>query len=690
MRPPIRLLLAVVLLAVTVVAQDPAGRWSGSVELPGQKLEIHVRLERQGEGWKGSIDIPAQGAKDLVLEKISVDGSEIGFAIAGVGGAPAFAGELAADGRTITGRFTQGGQDFPFALQSASEVSFDGIADFVDDLRTKFHVPGCAIAVVHGDEIVATFASGKRDVEHDLPVTPDTLFAIGSSTKAFTTLLLGTLVDEGRLDWDKPVRTWIPDFALSDAEAGERITPRDLVTHRSGMPRHDLTWYGANFDRADMVRRLRWLPLNHGLREEFQYNNLMLLTAGHLAERITGATWEQLVTQRIFEPLGMGRSNFVVETSAADGDHAEPYRHADARTEHIAFRNTTAIGPAGSINSSVREMAAWVSLHLGAGKRGDRTIVQESTMADLHRVRMPLPDRVGSPDLISVGYALGWFVDVYRGARRIHHGGNIDGFSALVAMLPDRDYGFVVLSNLDGTPLPEMLVRRLSDRVLGLPEKDWATEALAGIERAEAREVAAKKGESAERHEGTKPSHPLADYAGDYTHPGYGPCRIEVRGDALHVDFHGLGAPLEHWHYDVFRCAKDAANPEIEGTRIQFTTDFDGDIDALRVVLEPATDAIVFTREADAQLRDPEFLAKLCGEYELDGRTFTIALKGATLTLALPGQLHELEARRSLVFGVAKLTGYSVRFVLDAEGHAVAVRFRQPDGVFEAARKPGR
>ena len=683
--------VAVSILVATLAAQSPAGSWTGAIELPTQKLEVHVTLAQQAKGWKGTIDMPAQNAKALPLEPVAVDGQKITFTISGVGGEPTFAGEIAPDGKAIAGRFTQGGQSFPFALRPAALASFDGVQAWLDETRSKFHVPGCAAVVVKDGAIAATFTSGERDTEKHLPVTPDTLFAIGSSTKAFTTLLLATLVDEGRLDWDKPVRTWIPEFALSDAEAGERLTPRDLVTHRSGMPRHDLVWYGASFERAEMVRRLRWLPLNKDLRTEFQYNNLMFMTAGHLAERVAGNTWEELVRQRILQPLGMTRSNFTVQASAADPDHAEPYRWEEHKQQHIPFRDITAMGPAGSINSSVREMAEWVALHLGNGKRGDQVIVQPQSLAELHTVRMPMgegsqPDR----DLVRVGYALGWMEDVYRGGRRLHHGGNIDGFSALVAFLPDAGYGFVVLSNLDGTPLPEMVVRRLCDRALQREDRDWAADVLQRLERAEMEGELAKTREGGERRQGTQPSHPLADYVGDYAHPGYGPCKVTCSGNELRVDFHGIGASMEHWHYDVFRCRKDAANPEIDGTRVQFTTDLDGDVDGLRVVLEPATEPIVFARQPDAQLRDAAFLKTLAGEYELRGQTATFAVQGDKLTVALPGQFHVLEPRRALVFAIGKLSGYSVRFVMDASGQPSSVRFRQPEGVFEGRRKPAK
>lgn len=691
-------LFALFAAAAALPAQSPAGEWRGAIELPGSKLEVTVVLEQRADGWHGDIDIPAQQAKDLPLDPIAVDGAAVTFAIAGIPGEPTFAGELSATGDRLSGKFTQGGRTFPFVLQrpeavaaaaaAATESAFAGFADWLDESRPMFDVPGCAVAVVAHAAPARTFASGVRDVDGALPVTADTLFAIGSSTKAFTTFVLASLVDEGRLEWDAPVRRWLPEFALPDEEVAAHLTPRDLVTHRSGMPRHDLVWYGANLSRAELVARLRWLPLNRGLRTEFQYNNLMYLTAGHLAERITGQTWEQLVRARILDPLGMMRTGFEVAASRRDADHAEPYRRHEGELEHIPFRDLTAIGPAGSINSSVAEMAKWVALHLDDGRLGERQLLAQATSRDLHRVRMPFDSGKPSTEIVDVGYALGWFVDVYRGHRRWHHGGNIDGFSAMVAILPDDGFGFVVLTNLDGTPFPELVLRTLSDRALGLEPRDWRAEFVGELQEAEA---AAKKGKAAadeERVPGTSPSRPLDDFAGDYADQGYGPCTVTVQDGALRVVFHGIGAALEHWHYDVFRCRRDAANPELEGTKVQFLADFDGDVEALRVVLDPKVDPIVFRRTPDARLRDPEFLRRLAGEYVLEGKAATFALQGDHLTVSLPGQFYALAPRKGLVFDLVGLSGFSVRFVLDAAGAPVAVRFRQPDGVFTAERRP--
>ncbi len=696
------LILALLVASAAAQSPSPAGDWTGSIEVPGAPLDVTVHLETGAGGWRGDIDIPAQDASDLPLEHIAIDASSVTFAIADVPGTPTFRGELAADGNHLAGTFTQGGQQLTFALlrhdrdtvqdATATDSLFAGFADWLDGSREPLHVPGCAVAIVKGDELLATFASGQRDADGKLPVTADTLFAIGSSTKAFTTFALATLVDEGRLQWDEPVRTWLPEFGLTDETVAAHITPRDLVTHRSGMPRHDLAWYGATFQRAEMVARLRWLPLSHGLREQFQYNNLMFLCAGHLAERITGSTWEDLVRERILAPLGMQRTNFAVGSSAADADHAEPYRRDDAadRTEHIPFRECASIGPAGSINSSVREMANWVAVHLRGGRHGDRRLLAAATVKELHRVQIPMDAHERPTNLIvDVGYALGWMVDVYRGHRRVHHGGNIDGFSAMVTLLPDDGYGFVVLTNLDGSPLPELVARNLCDRVLQLDPHDWRKDVLQMVANAQAKASRGKDGAERERHTGTTPSHPLAAFAGDYADQGYGTTSVQFDGQDLRIAFHGLKGVLEHWHYDVFRIASSADSPELVGIPVQFASDFDGEIESVRAPLDPTVAPIVFRRVADARLRDPAFLDRLAGDYDLDGTVATFGRRGNQLTVSVAGQFYVLAPRLGLIFDLEHMHGYSVRFLLSADDAVTGVRFRQPDGVFEGTRKAG-
>lgn len=690
-----RSLAVLTFLLPSLSAQDVAGDWRGHIEVPGAPLQVEVHLAAANGTWSGTIDIPAQHAKALPLQDVRVKGVEVTFAIADTPGEPTFRGRLAESGDRIAGDFTQGGQRLAFTLERAAaaaakhRAAFDDMPAWLDATRAMFDVPGVAVAVVQRGEVLATFASGQRDVAHSLPVDADTLFAIGSSTKAFTTCLLAMLVDDGRLDWEAPVRRWLPDFALTDTNIAERMTPRDLVTHRSGMPRHDLVWYGADVPRAELVARLRHLPLSHDLRTDFQYNNLMFVAAGHLAERLTGNPWEDAVRTRILTPLGMTRTGFRVAAMQQDADHAVPYRKHAGRVVATPYRDITAVGPAGSINSSVREMANWVALQLQGGEFHGKRLLAAASAADLHVVRMPTagPATGDDADVLDIGYALGWMVDVYRGHRRVHHGGNIDGFSAMVSLLPDDGFGFVVLTNLDATPLTEVVARNLADRALGLEPHDFRAVTAKKRERAEQQELKGKTTAQALRRTGTQPSHAVDDYVGDYVHPGYGTCRVTRVGDGLHLDLHGLACDLEHWHFDVFAGREGAGESVLADSKWQFLLDVDGEIEAVRAALEPSTAPIVFARAADPRFAEAAFRQRLAGRYALDTAIATIHADGPRLVVTLPGQRHELEPLRGLSCQLRGLPGYRLEFVLDADGAPIAVRFHQPDGVFVATRR---
>ncbi|OGD33801.1 MAG: serine hydrolase, partial [Candidatus Aminicenantes bacterium RBG_19FT_COMBO_58_17] len=504
-----------------------AGHWIGEVEIPGTKLGFEIDLAQKPDGsWSGDISIPAQDAKDLPLGNITAKGKDVSFEITGVPGTPTFKGALSDDGQKISGQFSQGGQDFPFAMSRSAGLKAQAkqaLADF-DAIVNKglqgLNVPGIAVAIIVEDEVVLAKGYGFKDLEKKVPMTPDTLLAIGSSSKAFTVFALGTLVDEGKLDWDKPLRNYIPWFRLYDSFASERLSPRDTVTHRSGLPRHDLSWYNNTaISREELVRRLAYLKPTADLRAIWQYNNLMYLTAGYLVEVLTGKTWEDGVRAQVLSPLGMKRTNFSVADSQKDSDFSLPYQEREGKLEKMPFRSLTNMGPAGSINSSVNEMSNWVLVHINGGKLKDKQIINPRTVQDMHLAHMPTGETPEIPEVTPADYGMGWFVDSYRGHGRVHHGGNIDGFSAMVSMLPQDRVGFVVLSNKNGTGLPELLIRHASDLILGLEAKDWVGEAAKSKVKGEAASKEAEKKKAARRVPNTKPSHGLDAYAGDYFHP---------------------------------------------------------------------------------------------------------------------------------------------------------------------------
>jgi len=674
--------------------QDPAGHWEGAVEVPGAKLEVNVDFVKQADGtWKGDISIPAQGAKDLPLGGIKVEAADITFAIAGVPGDPTFKGRLSADGAKITGNFTQGGGNFPFELAraadpaAAAKKALEGFDEAVAKGLALMKVPGAAVAVIKDKEVILVKGYGFRDVEKKLPMTADTIMAIGSSTKAFTAFALGTLVDQGKVEWDKPVRNYIPWFRLYDAQAGERLTPRDLVTHRSGLPRHDLVWYNNHTTtREGLVRSLAYLPPTADLREKWQYNNLMFLTAGYLVETLTGKSWEDSVRSLVFEPLGMSRSNFSVVDSQKDKDFALPYDERDGKITGIPFRDITIIGPAGSINSTVNEMSRWAIVHINGGRYGDKQVIGADTLADLHKPYMTVGGVSTRPDITPPDYALGWMVDNYRGHQRVHHGGNIDGFSALVSFLPSDGLGFVVLTNKNGTGLPELLVRTAADRILGLEAVDWLGDAAKRLAEGEAVGKKAEEKKVTRRRPGTSPAHKLDEYAGDYRHPGYGDLKVTLKGGQLGFVYNDIATPLGHWHYETFNGGK-ADDPTFEDMKLTFRTDVTGNVVGVAVPFEPSLDDIYFLKKPDARLSDPAYLRTLLGSYTLASQTVTVGLRASVLTLSIPGQpVYDLVPEVGGEFSLKVAKVVRVRFLGDGKGQVTGLEVCQPGGVFEYKR----
>ena len=670
-----------------------AGHWEGIIELPGQKLEINIDFVLKEGAWTGDISIPVQKSQDLPLIGIVLDGFKAAFAIQGIPGEPTFKGEISADGKKMTGTFTQGGAKFPFSLELGADptakirAALEGFDQIAEDALKALKVTGAAMAVVKNDKVVYAKGFGYKDVENKIPATPDTIFAIGSSSKAFTVFALGRLVDEGKLEWEAPVRNYIPWFKLYDKEAGARLSVRDLVTHRSGLPRHDLLWYNnKTASREDLVRALAYLPPTADLREKWQYNNLMFLTAGYLLETLTGKPWEDAVRSLVFEPLGMKRSNFSVLDSQKDSDFAFPYNFVDKAYEKLPFRDITNVGPAGSINSSVNEMARWVAVHLADGKFEGRDLLSSSTVSDMHNPHMVTGAVSSSPDIAATAYAMGWFTDVYRGHRRVHHGGNIDGFSAQVAFLPDDGLGFVVLTNMNGTSYPELLVRTATDKSLGLEAHDWIGDAVKQLEKAEGAIKKAEEKKITRKVPGTKPAHPLADYAGLYVHPGYGSLAVELAAGRLSFTYNSIKTNLDHWHYETFD-GVTIEDPTFKDFKLTFRTDVNGRVASVTGAFEPTIDDIVFAKKPDARQYDPAFLKKLTGRYDLTGQTVVIGLRGDRLTVSIAGQPeYQLEPDLGGEFYLKEVKSVTLRFLTDAKGEVTAAELSQPGGVFEAKK----
>ena len=571
------------------------------------------------------------------------------------------------------------------AKKKTPEAYLKGLDKFITERMEEWKVPGLAISVVQDGRLVYSQGFGFRNIEKNLPVTPQTLFAIGSCSKAFTAATMGILVDEGKLEWNKPVKDYIPTFRLKDTFATERMTPLDLVCHRSGLPRHDPMWYNSSASRKELFDRLRYLEPSEDFRTTYQYQNLMFMSAGFLVGQIAGTSWERFVRNQIFMPLGMSSSNFSVNDSQKSPDFALPYMEKDDKVIEIPFRNIDTMGPAGSINSNVTDMASWILLNLNKGKIGDQQIISESSLREIHSPQMISSKSYRYDESFYSMYGMGWGITSYRGHLRLSHGGGIDGFTAQVILLPRDNIGMVILTNMNGSRLPPIIAYNVIDRLLGLDEVDWNSRYKKHVEEGRERAEKAKAEKDKDRKPDTQPSHPLEDYAGDYEHPGYGVLSVGKDGGRLNATYNSIPYTGKHYHYDMFEFTYEMFDISF---KINFLTDVKGNIGSLSVQLEEAVEPAIFTKMPEKAMMEKSFLEKFVGEYAIGEVTSTVFLKGdKTLFIFVPGQPeYELVPYRGTTFNFKTLSGFSIEFIMDESGKVFEAKVTQPNGVFTAKK----
>jgi CubicO group peptidase (beta-lactamase class C family) len=577
--------------------------------------------------------------------------------------------------------------------QSSSIPSLAGFDDYVVATMKQFKAPGVSVAIIKDGRIILSKGYGYRDIERQLPVTSKTLFAIGSVTKSFSVTMLGTLVDEGKLDWDKPIRDYYPGFRMRDPVATEEMTMRDLVTHRSGLPRHDLVWYTQDIGREEVIERLRYLEPNKPFRSAYQYNNLMFMTAGYLGGKIAGGTWEQAVQKRVLDALGMPATNFSVQHSQKSPDFAQPYRK-DRKTQvvfEIPFYVQTAVGPAGEINSCADDLARYMLFHLNLGSIEGKQIISKNNALQMQTPQMAIPGQSTFKEFGGSSYGLAFDITTYRGHTLVQHGGAIDGFRTSFKFLPNDQAGVVVMANLDRTNLSEAIANNILDRLLSLDQLDWPQRYLS-IEKQDnqAEEAAEQQGCTGQKL-GTHPSHGLPEYVGEFSHPAYGHVTIALAGDATGHSFqltlNRISRPLDHFHYDTFQVP---ANPqdEFEKLKVTFNTDLKGDISSLSMPLEATVEPIVFTRLPEKRMFDPAFLRAFVGDYDQPAAPLTVILDGNVLAFASQGRPKmALAPDHGTTFRVIDRPGENVEFKQDAAGKTIGIVIYAPDGVAFYKRK---
>jgi len=570
------------------------------------------------------------------------------------------------------------------------EAPLNGFDDYVNKALREWEVPGLAIAIVKDDRIVLAKGYGIRKLGDPAPVNERTLFAIGSSSKAFTAASVAMLVDEGKLKWDDPVTMYLPGLELYDPYVTRELTVRDLLSHRSGLERGDFLWYGSEYDRDEILRRTRYLKPTWSLRSTFGYQNLMFLAAGQLVARVNGKSWDEVIRQRIFMPLGMTASSTSIKDLKNSDNVASPHAKVEDKVEVIPWRNIDNIAPAGSINSSVVDMAQWVRLQLGQGEYQKQRILSSGAAKEMQTsqtvIRVEPPFSLFYPEAHFLNYGLGWFLHDYKGRKVVEHGGAIDGMRAQVAMLPEEKLGLVILTNMGGTTLPLPLMFRIFDAYLGAPPRDWSGDMLKTIKAFEEQGKAAQKKQEAERVKDTRASLALGEYAGTYKNDLYGDVKVMHENGKLGVRFGpAFTGGLEHWHYDTFQAKFVAAG----GAKafMTFALNAQGKVETLTLNLPgvaeypfkkaPETPAIAAVSLSDEELK------KFAGKYELKTPPVEVSVEivGGRLKAVVPGQpvytLVPVAANRFSIEGAP--SGFFIQFEM-AEGKVKSLTLIQGSG----------
>jgi CubicO group peptidase (beta-lactamase class C family) len=573
--------------------------------------------------------------------------------------------------------------------QDGVEARLNGFDAYMEQVMKDWNAPGIGIGIVMGDKLVFAKGYGYRDYGKKLPYTINTTQPIASNSKLFTAVAVGLLVEEGKLRWDEPIKQFVPAIRFYNDELDRSVTIRDMLSHRTGVTRHDSIWYKSSFTRRELWDRLRYLEPAAPLRTKFLYNNLMFTAAGQVIEELSGKTWEQFVQQRIFDPLAMSRSTLTIEDNIKGPEPAVPYSERRDSTELYRqpyYTAEVAIAPAGAINSNVQDLSRWVIALLNKGKVDGKQVIPEAVLRETMAPSLGLPNSAlesrGWGENLNAYYGMGRTISSYRGHLLALHGGDLPGFHSQISIMPNDNIGVIVLVIGDHVaPMYNGLTYNIYERLLGLSLTPWSERLNEVRLKNKAAGTKARATADVGRVPNTKPSHALDDYAGEFVHPAYGVVNV-TRGDKeLNFDFHGIKMPLSHFHYDRF----DTPDDEQDGKfSLNFRTNPMGEIDSVEISLDEA--AVTFNRQVPAALTSEATLQAYAGTYisPSGGKTVLVFQPGKGLSVRGG---PDLQPWRPQQFRVKEFPDVIFSFTVEG-GKVVAMKERDPSGEYVFPRAP--
>src|SRR5438445_5288748 len=479
------------------------------------------------------------------------------------------------------------------ARAQAPDVSkkLEGFDAYMEQTLKDWNTPGVGVGIVVNDKLVFAKGYGYRDYEKKLPFTPKTLEPIASNSKLFTAVVAGMLVEEGKLTWDKPVRESVPTIQFYNDQYTNNDTLRDMLSQRTGGTRHELICFKSPFSRTELFEKLKYLEPQEPMRETFLYNNLMYSAAGQIIELKSGKRWEKFVRDRIFAPLEMSTTTFTISDMTQHPDHGVPYKEKRDSFELYKipyYEDTEGVAPAGAIISNIDELSHWLIALMNDGKYNGKQVLPANVLKATLQPAIGLPNTLGEAlgfwELLNPAYGMGRQTAAYRGHLLTYHGGDLPCFHSQVSFMPNDKIGVIVLVISDhSAPLYNIVSYNVYERLLGMDRTPWSQrqlqQRLAG--KKAGTEARAKAG--GDRVPNTKPSHALADYAGDYENAAYGVLKIALKSDTLQFGFHEFQFSMSHFHYDRFDTPDDEQYGKFS---VNFRTNPQGDIEGAMISLD--------------------------------------------------------------------------------------------------------
>lgn len=467
-------------------------------------------------------------------------------------------------------------QAFTLSAVAFGDPSVDDLQRYAEQMLAQWQTPGVGLALVKDGRVILSRGFGERSVKTTGQVDENTLFGIGSCSKAFGSASVAALVSDGTVAWDERLRQYLPDLQLWDPWVTEHITVRDMLSHRTGSSL-DVEANGMpTIERAqEWVSRLRYEKPVAEFRDKYVYSNAMYVASALMVERLSGLDWNKFAARHLWRPLKMDRTNGSLEQSRSDPNHADPHFLIGGHliTSDVQLFRPGTIPATGNVVSTAHDMGRWLLFQLGNGTVEGASILPARVVAETHLAQIPIRGgaqeaayyfaRIDSADLKTRdwAYGMGWFINEYRDRKLVWHGGTVPGFRCMVGFMPQAGIGVYVGANRTSL-LPVALFFRAMDTLLEAPATDWSKLFQQETQYQDEQDRLARAAQAAARVTGTRPSLTLERYQGLYSSAPFGDLVVTATGGTLRVTWGLRAGRLEHWNYNTFRIVWD--RPEFE------------------------------------------------------------------------------------------------------------------------------